>query len=129
MLAVQGPRSRTVLSALAPEADTLAYFDHVPVKVADTAVTLSRTGYTGDLGFELTVPEDRALDLSRPAQELVDVVRALSPHIGARAELHGRGLTVWRARVGEDGSFVPLEVQPDGGRRMGYDAWLRGVRV
>ena len=59
MLAVQGPRSRTVLSALMPEAETLGYFDHVPVKVADTAVTLSRTGYTGDLGFELTVPEDR----------------------------------------------------------------------
>ncbi len=33
------------------------------VKVADTAVTLSRTGYTGDLGFELTVPEDRAIEV------------------------------------------------------------------
>ncbi len=63
MLAVQGPRSRAVLSALMPEAETLGYFDHVPVKVADTAVTLSRTGYTGDLGFELTVPEDRAVDV------------------------------------------------------------------
>ena len=63
MLAVQGPRSRAVLSALMPEAETLGYFDHVPVKVADTAVTLSRTGYTGDLGFELTVPEDRAIDV------------------------------------------------------------------
>jgi aminomethyltransferase len=63
MLAVQGPRSRTVLSALAPEAAELGYFDHVPVKVAGSAVTLSRTGYTGDLGFELTVPEDAALDV------------------------------------------------------------------
>ena len=45
-------------------------------------------------------------------------VRALSPHIGARAELHGRRVTVWRARVGETGSFVPVEVQPEGGRRM-----------
>ena len=58
MLAVQGPRSRTVLSALMPEAESLAYFDHVPAKVAGAAVTLSRTGYTGDLGFELTVPAD-----------------------------------------------------------------------
>lgn len=72
--------------------------------------------------------EDRRLDLGRPARELVDVVRALSPHIGARAELHGRGTTVWRARVGEDGSFEPVEVQPDGGRRMAYEAWLRGLR-
>jgi methionyl-tRNA formyltransferase len=71
---------------------------------------------------------DRALDLSRPAPELVNRVRALSPHIGARAELHGRELTVWRARVAEDGSFEPVEVQPDGGRRMEYAAWLRGLR-
>jgi methionyl-tRNA formyltransferase len=73
-------------------------------------------------------PEDRILDLRRPAREVVDVVRALAPHIGARAELHGRTVTIWSARVGEDGGFEPLEVQPDGGRRMEYEAWLRGLR-
>jgi methionyl-tRNA formyltransferase len=73
-------------------------------------------------------PEDRMLDLARPAEELVNRVRALSPHIGARAELHGRPVTVWRARVAEDGSFEPLEVQPEGGRRMEVAAWLRGLR-
>jgi methionyl-tRNA formyltransferase len=73
-------------------------------------------------------PADRMLDLTRPAGELVDVVRALSPQIGARAEFHGRPVTVWRAQVGDDGSFEPLEVQPDGGRRMSYEAWLRGLR-
>ncbi len=71
---------------------------------------------------------DRALDLARPAEELVRQVRALSPHIGARATLHGRTVTVWRARVGEDGELEPLEVQPEGGRRMEYAAWLRGLR-
>ena len=55
-------------------------------------------------------------------------MRALSPHIGARAELEGRRVTVWRARVGEDSGFEPLEVQPEGGRRMEYAAWLRGLR-
>jgi methionyl-tRNA formyltransferase len=73
-------------------------------------------------------PDDRRLDLSRPADELVRRVRALSPHIGARAELEGRPVTVWRARIGDDGSFEPLEVQPAGGRRMAYAAWLRGLR-
>lgn len=72
-------------------------------------------------------PGDRVLDLSRPPEELVRLVRALSPHIGAWAELHGRRVTVWRARV-EDGRFVPVEVQPEGRRRMGYDEFLRGVR-
>ncbi len=73
-------------------------------------------------------PQDRVLDLARPADELVRVVRALSPHIGARAELEGRPVTVWRARVGDDGGFEPLEVQPQGGRRMDVAAWRRGLR-
>ena len=77
---------------------------------------------------EKITAEDRRLDPGRPALELVNAVRALSPHIGARIELHGRAMTVWRARVGDDGSFEPLEVQPDGGRRMTYEAWLRGLR-
>ena len=71
---------------------------------------------------------DRVLDLSRPPVALVNQVRALSPHIGARARLHERDVTVWRARVSADRSFEPLEVQPDGGRRMDYRAWLRGLR-
>ncbi len=73
-------------------------------------------------------PADRVLDLASPADELVRRVRGLSPHIGARAELHGRPVTVWQARVAEDGSFQPLVVQPDGSRAMDYEAWLRGLR-
>ena len=69
-------------------------------------------------------PEDRELDPEAPASELVNRVRALSPHIGARLG----DLIVWRARVAEDGSFEPVEVQPAGGRRMDYDAYLRGRR-
>jgi methionyl-tRNA formyltransferase len=70
---------------------------------------------------------DRELDLSQPPDGLLDRIRALSPHIGARAELHGRPVTVWRAVI-EDGTLVPIEVQPDGGRRMTYEEWLRGLR-
>lgn len=68
-------------------------------------------------------PADRELDPARPAQELVDRVRALSPHIGARLG----DLVVWRARADGD-RFVPVEVQPAGGRRMDYEAYLRGRR-
>ncbi len=71
-------------------------------------------------------PVDRQLDLSDP-DEAVRVVRALSPHIGARATLDGRDVIVWRARV-DDGRFVPLEVQPAGKRRMAYDEFRRGLR-
>jgi methionyl-tRNA formyltransferase len=69
---------------------------------------------------------DRALDLSDP-ERAVRVVRALSPHIGARATIDGRDVIVWRARV-EHGNFVPVEVQPAGKRRMTYDEFRRGLR-
>ena len=69
-------------------------------------------------------PADREIDPARPARESVNRVRALSPHIGARLG----DILVWRAQVGEDGSFEPVEVQPAGGKRMAYDAYLRGRR-
>lgn len=69
---------------------------------------------------------DRELDLSDPL-DAWRRVRALSPHIGAWTTLHGRRVTVWRARL-EDGAFVPVQVQPEGKRRMAYDEFLRGLR-
>jgi methionyl-tRNA formyltransferase len=69
---------------------------------------------------------DRELDLSRP-EESLNRIRALSPHIGARGELEGRRVTIWKARL-EDGELVPIEVQPEGGKRMPYEAWQRGLR-
>lgn len=69
---------------------------------------------------------DRELDLSQP-EDALRRIRALSPDIGARAELNGRPVTIWRARLDGD-KLVPLEVQPDGRRRMTYDEFLRGLR-
>jgi methionyl-tRNA formyltransferase len=69
---------------------------------------------------------DRELDLTRP-EEALRKVRALSPHIGARATLQGREVIVWRARL-KNGDFIPIEVQPAGKRRMSYEEFLRGVR-
>ena len=77
---------------------------------------------------------DRELDWSRPADENLNRIRALSPHIGARGEVLGRRLTVWRAAPrGPDAALAVdglelLEVQPDGRRRMSGGEFLRGLR-
>jgi methionyl-tRNA formyltransferase len=71
-------------------------------------------------------PTDRELDLDDPL-DAWRRVRALSPHIGAWATLHGRRVTVWSARL-EDGVFFPEVVQPEGRRKMTYDEFLRGVQ-
>ena len=61
VLAVQGPRSRMILERLTPDIGSLRYFALTPTKIGTTALTISRTGYTGDLGYELMVPADEAL--------------------------------------------------------------------
>jgi aminomethyltransferase len=63
-LAVQGPRSRDLLAALTGESwDDLGYFRERPTTVRGIDIDVTRTGYTGDLGYELWVDASRAADL------------------------------------------------------------------
>jgi aminomethyltransferase len=63
VLAVQGPRSRALLGALTPDIAELPYFGLTPTKIGKVPVTVSRTGYTGDLGYEVWVPSADALQV------------------------------------------------------------------
>jgi aminomethyltransferase len=61
-LALQGPSSRAILQQLSPaDFDTLKYFRLVQTTVDYTPVTISRTGYTGDLGYEIWVHANNAV--------------------------------------------------------------------
>jgi aminomethyltransferase len=61
-VALQGPWSRAVLEAATGESFAdLRYFRRRPATVGGTAVDVSRTGYTGDLGYELWIPSGRAV--------------------------------------------------------------------
>jgi aminomethyltransferase len=61
-LALQGPLSRAVLNAVADRAvDELKYFRVMDARIAGVDLQISRTGYTGDLGFELWIPSAQAL--------------------------------------------------------------------
>ncbi|TSE12661.1 aminomethyl transferase family protein [Mesorhizobium intechi] len=63
-LALQGPTSFAVLrDAGFAGVEKLRVFDLAAFPHDDTSVTISRTGFTGDLGYELFVPADRALSL------------------------------------------------------------------
>lgn len=63
-LALQGPTSRAILSRLSPADFTaLKYFRLVETTIGDVPVTISRTGYTGDLGYEIWIERERALDV------------------------------------------------------------------
>jgi len=60
-LAVQGPAAGAILAALG--APPLKYFRIAPARLGGVAATVSRTGYTGDLGFEIWVEAADALAL------------------------------------------------------------------
>ena len=61
-LALQGPMAARVLRAVADaNIDTLRYFRVRHGRIAGVPVDISRTGYTGDLGYEIWMPADRAL--------------------------------------------------------------------
>ena len=54
-LAIQGPRSRDLLSRLVPTVEALPFFGITTGTIGSRPVTVSRTGYTGDLGYEIWV--------------------------------------------------------------------------
>lgn len=63
-LAVQGPTSYSVLAAAGIDGlDDLRPFAHVDVQCGDIPVSVSRTGYTGDLGYEVWVNPADALQI------------------------------------------------------------------
>jgi aminomethyltransferase len=61
-LALQGPTSARVLRALSDaDIERLKYFRVTSGSIAGVAVDISRTGYTGDLGYEIWIPANRAV--------------------------------------------------------------------
>ncbi len=63
-IALQGPWSRAVLEAATGESfDDLRYFRRREASLAGAAIDVSRTGYTGDLGYELWIPAEHAVDV------------------------------------------------------------------
>ena len=62
-LALQGPLSAQVLRRCSDiDIDRLKYFRVASGRIGGVAVDVSRTGYTGDLGYEIWIPAEKALD-------------------------------------------------------------------
>ena len=61
-LAIQGPNSRTILNSMASDSlNSLKFFWMMDTTFGDIPVSISRTGYTGDLGYEIWMNPDDAL--------------------------------------------------------------------
>jgi aminomethyltransferase len=84
LLALQGPSAAAVLERFCPAAAGLAFMGAAQLAVEGISCTVSRSGYTGEDGFELSVPANRAREL---AERLLDQPEVLPAGLGARDSL------------------------------------------
>jgi aminomethyltransferase len=83
MLALQGPGAAVVLARHA-SIDDLSFMDIAPMKLDDTDCLISRSGYTGEDGFEIYLD---AADADRVARSLLDEGKVMPVGLGARDSL------------------------------------------
>jgi aminomethyltransferase len=84
LLALQGPAAAAVLADLAPGAERLAFMQSAELTVAGLPCRVSRAGYTGEDGFEISLAADDAETLARRLLERPEVAPA---GLGARDSL------------------------------------------
>ncbi len=65
LLALQGPASEAVLAALVPGVDDMRFMDVAKIPSRFEELWISRSGYTGEDGYEISVPEAQAEALAR----------------------------------------------------------------
>ncbi|MEW6769163.1 MAG: glycine cleavage system aminomethyltransferase GcvT [Pseudomonadota bacterium] len=84
LIALQGPKAVEVLAKIAPSIVAMNFMDAGPHRVLDIGCFVSRSGYTGEDGFEISVP---AKDIERLATALLDDSAVLPIGLGARDSL------------------------------------------
>ncbi|NAZ36074.1 glycine cleavage system aminomethyltransferase GcvT [Rubellimicrobium sp. CFH 75288] len=84
LLALQGPRSEEVLSSLLPEVAAMRFMDAARLRWAGGEIWVSRSGYSGEDGFEISVPAALA---ERLAEALLDQGGVKPAGLGARDSL------------------------------------------
>jgi aminomethyltransferase len=65
LIALQGPAASTVMAGLAPDTAGLGFMASAPARIGGIGCRVSRSGYTGEDGFEISVAAAQATDLAR----------------------------------------------------------------
>ncbi len=125
LLALQGPRSAEALSPLAPEAAAMTFMDGREMTVGGAPCVVTRSGYTGEDGFEISVPADMADALMG---ELLDRPGVLPAGLGARDSLRlEAGLCLYGNDIDETTSPVEAALAWTIGKRRRAEGGFPGA--
>ena len=119
LLALQGPMAEAVLAALIPEVSSMRFMDVRAVGLLGADCIVSRSGYTGEDGFEISVPSAFAESVAR---RLLDNSQVAMIGLGARDSLRlEAGLCLYGSDL--DTTTTPVEAALEwsiqGSRRSG----------
>ena len=105
LLALQGPQAASALEPIAPEIRHLAFMRAAEMRIAGVDCCVTRSGYTGEDGFEISIHKDSAPELARTLLALAGVEPA---GLGARDTLRlEAGLCLHGNDIGRD--TTPIE--------------------
>ncbi|MCJ9752362.1 glycine cleavage system aminomethyltransferase GcvT, partial [Neorhizobium sp. BETTINA12A] len=105
LLALQGPRAEAVLAALWPDVTSMTFMDVRDASLHDVDCIISRSGYSGEDGFEISVPADQAEQI---AKALLEDLHCQPIGLGARDSLRlEAGLCLYGNDI--DTTTTPIE--------------------
>ncbi|MFI5445242.1 glycine cleavage system aminomethyltransferase GcvT [Polaromonas sp. UC242_47] len=124
LLALQGPQAVTALARLAPDVEKLVFMTGGHFKIAGCDCFLTRSGYTGEDGFEISVPAAQAETLARALLAQPEVKPAgLGARNSLRLEaglcLYGNDLDTSTTPVEAGLNWAMQKVRRSGGARAG----------
>ena len=124
LLALQGPKAVDALAKLAPACTGMTFMDIAPLDIAGIDCVASRSGYTGEDGFEISVPADRASELAErlladPAVEWIGLGARDSLRLEAGLCLYGNDLDPETTPVEAALTWAIQKVRRKGGAREG----------
>jgi aminomethyltransferase len=99
LIALQGPKAELALALLASESTSMRFMDVRTLTLMDAECTVMRSGYTGEDGFEISIPADIAREI---AEELLANADVAPIGLGARDSLRlEAGLGLYGADIDE----------------------------
>ena len=124
LLALQGPKAEAVLATLNPQSAAMRFMDVTSLELAGADCWVSRSGYTGEDGFEISVLSDQAVDLARailahPDAEPIGLGARDSLRLEAGLCLYGHDIDTTTTPVEAALTWAIQKVRRAGGDRAG----------